>query len=127
MLEDNVPPENCVKFNFLRRLTSYAITGECKEKVMPILTGTFNTGKTTLCSLLLSCLSKSAHKSIVTKRNSSSSANPELHMLKGCRISLVSETNEDEIIDDDTVKRMTGAGDEVQSRNLFKKNRQLDT
>jgi P4 family phage/plasmid primase-like protien len=123
MLEDNIEIQHRVKSNFLQRLVGYAITGECNEKIMPVFSGEQgNNGKTTFCDLILSCLpriAKSAHKNIIMKRNNPSSANLELHMLRGSRIALVSETQENEYIDEDIFKRMTGAGDEVQSRNLF--------
>lgn len=121
MLEDHLPLQGQKKVLFLRRLMGYAITGDTKEQVMPVLSGDGSNGKSSLGDLLRSCfpeIVKSADKSIIMKRNSSSSANSELHMLRSCRLALVSETQADELIDEDTFKRMTG-GDEIQSRNLY--------
>jgi P4 family phage/plasmid primase-like protien len=121
MLEDLLPVEQRVKVQFLQRLLGYAFTGECREQIMAVFSGEGLNGKSTLSDLLRRCMSaivKSANKSIIMKRNNASSANSELHMLRGCRIALVSETQDNELIDEDTFKRMTG-GDEVQSRNLF--------
>jgi P4 family phage/plasmid primase-like protien len=121
MLEDKIPPQQRMKVNFLQRLLGYAITGECREQIMAVLSGEGSNGKSTLAKLLRTCMPaivKSAHKTIIMKRNNTGAANPELHMLRGCRIALVSETQEHEFIDEDIFKRMTG-GDEIQSRNLF--------
>ena len=122
MLEDDKPEEERVKVNFLQRILGYSFTGECKEQIMVVLTGDEGSnGKSTLCNLIRKCMPdivKSAHKSVIMKRNNSSSANPELHMLRDCRLVLLSETQQNEFIDEDMFKRMTG-GDEVQSRNLF--------
>ena len=89
---------------------------------MPVLSGSGSNGKTQFSSALriFSQIVKSAHKSTIMQRHDGSrSANPELHMLKTCRIALVSETKDNEQIDEDTFKRITGGGDELVSRNLF--------
>lgn len=123
MLEDTLPEEQRLKVKFLRRLLGYSCTGECNEQIMVVFTGDEGSnGKSTLCNLIRGCLSPivtSASKSIMMKKNSSSSANPELDMLRDSRITFVAETQENEFIDEDVFKRMTG-GDEVQSRKLYK-------
>ena len=122
MLEDDKSLPEQVKVLFLQRLLGYALTSECKEQIMAVLTGEEGSnGKSTLFRLVKTCfpmLAKSAQKSIIMKKVSSNAASPELHELKSARIVFVSETGVDEHIDEPAFKQMTG-GDEVRSRFLY--------
>lgn len=110
------------KVKYLQRLLGYAITGDTREKVMPIFVGSQNNGKDTFfkaITFVLGNLAGPVEKDVlITRRKQDNAANPAVYSLRFKRIAIVSETNDGAYLDAGQVKFITGGG-ELIARELF--------
>jgi P4 family phage/plasmid primase-like protien len=114
---------------YMRTMLGYMLTGETKEQKMFIWYGCGSNGKSTIIFLLKKILSKfygelPEHlmiKASVNKNKDSDSATPSLIGLKDSRVAILSETSQEEEINDKVVKQITG-GEAMIGRQLYSKN-----
>jgi putative DNA primase/helicase len=113
--------------NYFRRLTGYAISGQRKERVLPIAWGIGWNGKGTTFETLehtLGNLAGPVPSEILLEDGKNSrtggSPTPEIMRLRGKRLVWASETNEGRKLNPGKVKWLTG-GDTLVGRDLFAK------
>lgn len=108
---------------YVQRLSGYALTGLCREHILPVLWGVGRNGKGTFLEMLKNVLGEyatAASSAILTDREDNAGApTPHLMTLKGRRLAWVSETKEGERMATGIVKRLTG-GDTIRARGMRK-------
>lgn len=107
------------------RFMGYSMAGtSVKEKILPIMVGKGNNGKSVLFNLLMKCLSpmaKTVDKVLVVgEKVREERPSAVLTDLVGLRFGFISETEENDYINDSTVKALTG-GDPRTARPLYGK------
>ncbi|HSH01630.1 MAG TPA: phage/plasmid primase, P4 family, partial [Anaerolineae bacterium] len=112
---------------YLLRLLGYAISGHTIEHKLPFFIGDEGSnGKSKLFNALRSVLGDSnsgyvrmLNKEVILKsRANDGGASPHIHMMRGARLGLLSETSEGERLDLGQMKQITG-GDAITSRKLY--------
>jgi P4 family phage/plasmid primase-like protien len=102
---------------------AYALCGNKYMEFLLFWIGTGANGKGVLSKLIEMCFGEYCYNPDVTvfttKKTSSSSANPELAKMKGKRIAIATEPNEDDKFQVGALKAWTG-GDKIQARALYK-------
>lgn len=100
---------------FIHRLLGYFITGDVREKVLPIMWGEYGyNGRTTLQETLRAVLGDdfvytvSADVLMATKHSDRSAPQPHLYALRGKRAVFATESKEGQRIDGSFVKQVTG-------------------
>lgn len=112
--------------DFFRRLCGYAITGLSTEHILPILTGIGRNGKGTTVEVLMYVLGSLAgpiQSSMLLDQGAvknSSGPSPDVMELKGRRLVIASETDENRRFSGSMVKWYTG-GDMLTGRNPYDK------
>jgi P4 family phage/plasmid primase-like protien len=101
---------------------SRSLHGKPDEKFY-ILTGEGQNGKSTLCKLLKNVFgdyyASLDTSSLTTKKLSGSSASPDIIKIKGKRLVSFQEPNEDDKINMNLIKQISG-GDDINARELYK-------
>jgi P4 family phage/plasmid primase-like protien len=104
---------------------SYALDGNKNMEFMQFWIGTGANGKGLLSILFINVLGEYCYcpdvSIFTTKKTSSSTANPELAKMKGKRLAIATEPNEDDKFQVGQLKSWTG-GDKIQARQLYKDN-----
>jgi P4 family phage/plasmid primase-like protien len=98
---------------YLQRLVGYAITGDNSEKLLPILYGPGDTGKTTFTELMLNLFgddySKTTTEETLTAKKPGSTTIPnDLAALRGARFVVISETPDGMVLNESRSKALTG-------------------
>jgi P4 family phage/plasmid primase-like protien len=104
---------------------AYALSGNKYMEFLHFWIGTGANGKGVVSKLIEMAFGEYCYNPDVsvftTKKSSSSSANPELAKMKGKRIAISTEPNEDDKFQVGPLKAWTG-GDKIQARALYKDN-----
>lgn len=108
---------------YLQRLIGYCLSGDTKEKMLPVAWGDRNTGKTTLTEVLRALFGEDysgvlGESSIASTANASGT-NHDVADYRGTRLLVVSETAESLQLNESRIKAWTG-GNPVRARHLFK-------
>ncbi|MGU3628723.1 phage/plasmid primase, P4 family [Comamonas sp. C24C] len=107
---------------FLQRLTGYILTGEVNEQCFFFLYGLGRNGKTTFAELLRWLMGDYAENlptaTLTVARRDPGAASPDLMLLKGRRLALASELEENGRFAEAAIKMMTG-GDTMQARDPY--------
>jgi len=110
-------------YKFFKQTTGELIRGGNRHKIFIIWNGGGNNGKSVVADLLEKALGDYYYTpptSLLTGKSSqSSSATAELIPLKGARIVCASETGNDDFMNCEIMKKLTG-GDPIYARGLFK-------
>ncbi|PZE63774.1 hypothetical protein DEJ27_17085 [Curtobacterium sp. MCPF17_018] len=119
---DQVLPDKGVQC-FFQRLMGLALLGEVREHIFPIATGEGRNGKGvayTACTHALGDYAAVAEAGLfeVQRGGNAQSATPGLAKLRGVRLLVASELEENARISAAFMKRMTG-GDEITARELY--------
>lgn len=120
MLEDD-EGNTQERTKFLQRLIGYAFTGTAKEKILAVLIGDGDNGKSMLSEglkALCRFMVKSTCRSVLLGNSRPTSGpSPDVHALRGARVAITPEVNQQDHINEDTMKRLTGR-DTISSRTL---------
>jgi len=107
---------------FLQRLAGYILTGEVNEHCFVFLYGLGRNGKTTFAELLRWLMGDYAENlptaTLTLAKRDPGAATPDLMLLKGSRLVLASELEENARFAEAAIKAMTG-GDTMQARNPY--------
>jgi len=109
---------------FMRRLFGYAITGETKEQILPILWGEGANGKSTIMDTLSAvlgdsvCFNTQADSLMDVRQNDGDAARPFVVSLRNKRLIWASESKEGQKLNAGLVKQLTGDG-YITARALF--------
>ncbi|MDP9364209.1 MAG: phage/plasmid primase, P4 family [Chloroflexota bacterium] len=107
--------------DYLQRLVGYFLTGDTREKALPIGWGVGDTGKTTFSETILALLGGDfamvAPQSTIEAKKHAGGIPNDLARLKGARLVVVSETAEGMLLDEGRVKALTG-GNKITARFL---------
>lgn len=107
---------------FLQRLAGYILTGEVNEQCFAFLYGLGRNGKTTFAELLRWLMGDYAENlptaTLMLAKRDPGAATPDLMLLKGRRLVLASELEENGRFAEAAIKAMTG-GDTMQARNPY--------
>lgn len=107
---------------FLQRLAGYVLTGEVDEQCFAFLYGLGRNGKTTFAELLFWLLGDYAvvlpTATLMLAKRDPAAASPDLMLLKGRRLALASELEENARFAEAQLKALTG-GDTMQARNPY--------
>lgn len=109
---------------FMRRLFGYAITGETKEQILPILWGEGANGKSTIMDTLSAvlgesvCFNTQADSLMDVRQNDGDAARPFVVSLRNKRLVWASESKEGQRLNAGLVKQLTGDG-YITARALF--------
>ena len=107
---------------YLQRLAGYILTGEVKEHCFAFLYGLGRNGKTTFAELLRWLLGDYAvilpTATLTMGTRAPGAASPDLMLLKGRRLALASELEENARFAEAAIKSMTG-GDTMSARNPY--------
>jgi putative DNA primase/helicase len=109
---------------YIQRAVGYALTGRTDEQCMFFLFGDGSNGKSTLLAALLHVFGDYAQKApaeLITRadRSSHGAASPDLARLRGVRLVLASEIEQDARLNESRIKDLTG-GDRVVARPLYR-------
>ena len=131
---------NCI-FDGNKRLIGYvqralgaALVGKVQEQVFHIFCGKGANGKTTLMETVADVLGAgcgdgyakhAAGSSFLTRRNPDE-IRGDLNRLKDARLVAASETKKGAVLDDATIKQLTG-GDKVVNRDIFQKHEEYES
>ena len=113
--------EDVIKY--MQRLLGYGMTGLCREEVFVVFYGAGGNGKSLLNKLIKGVLGpywSTMSRDCVFKserRAGPGAPSPHLAMLKGLRIAVLDDCNEQEVLDDGTIKKMT-SGVPMEARML---------
>ena len=109
--------------NYMQRLLGYGMTGLCREEVFVVFTGAGGNGKSLLNKLIKGVMGpywNTMSRDCVFKserHTNPGGPSPHLAMLRGLRISVLDDCNEQETLDDGTIKKMT-SGVPIDARML---------
>lgn len=117
-------------YNHLRWIIGYVMTGDPKKKLAFIWYGKKYNGKSLLSNLLIKVFpmyASAMEKSVVIKMKDKAAgqASPELVALQGVRAAILNETGENDIINEEQVKMITG-GDTKNLRQMYGTNFDMD-
>ena len=107
---------------YLIKFLGYSLSGDLSDSSINIFYGSGSNGKSTLFEIMKKMLKKyytTLSESVMIKTDKRTSATPELIPLKDARLSVLSETNENEALNESRLKSITG-GDEISARDLYK-------
>lgn len=110
--------------DYLQRLVGYCLTGDVGEKLLPILWGNGDTGKTTFTETILALMGDdyamtTPESTIASQREGHNSPTNDLARLRGARFVAVSETTEGMALNEGRIKALTGRNP-TPARMLFK-------
>lgn len=128
LLQSIFPDEETIQY--MLNTFAYALSGDKFMEFLQFWIGTGANGKGGMSKLLEKTLGEYCYSPDVsvftTKKTSSSSANPELAKMKGKRLAIATEPNEDDKFQVGALKAWTG-GDKIQARALYKDNIEFDS
>jgi putative DNA primase/helicase len=110
--------------DFFRRLCGYAITGDRREQILPVLWGQGANGKSTVMDTLSSvlgqdlCFTTQSDSLMDLGRSDANAARPFISALRNKRLVLASESGEGRRLNAGLVKQLTGDRD-ITARNLY--------
>ena len=113
--------------HYMQKLLGYGITGHVTEQIWAIFAGAGSNGKGVLSTMLRTTLGDyflSMHRDCLFKTGKVSTqggASPHLAELEQKRIAICDESQDDDVLDERTIKLVTG-GDELPCRQLYKNN-----
>jgi putative DNA primase/helicase len=117
---------------YLQKLFGICLTGDVSEKILPIIWGPSDTGKTTFSEILLALLGpdygqemSEATIAASSRRRSGGEASPDLVRLLGIRLAVVSETSEGMQLNAARVKALTGRN-RITARDMYKSQIEFD-
>lgn len=107
---------------FLQRLAGYLLTGDVGEQCFAFLYGLGRNGKTTYAEAIRWLLGDYAvilpTSTLMIARRDPGAASPDLMLLKGARLALANETDENGRLNEPVVKSLSG-GDTITARNPY--------
>jgi P4 family phage/plasmid primase-like protien len=128
LLQSIFPSSNMIRY--MLRTIAYALHGNKHMEFCQFWIGTGANGKGVLSKLLQVAFGEYCYcpdvSVFTTRKASSSSANPELAKMKGKRIAIATEPNEDDKFQVGALKAWTG-GDKIQARALYKDNVEFES
>ncbi len=108
---------------FLRRAFGYSLTGVTAEKVVFLLYGPHDNGKSTLLALFLQLLGPYAVllqiESLMARQQETNNAQADLADLKGARFVMTSETEEGQRLAEGKLKRITQGTGRIKATRKF--------
>ncbi|TCT15679.1 P4 family phage/plasmid primase-like protein [Natranaerovirga pectinivora] len=112
--------------HYLQKALGYTISGKCNEKALFILQGSGNNGKTLFINTILKILSDyavivSPQTVMQNYANKNNGPRPDLLRLRDKRFATVSETEENDKLNEGLIKSLTGGG-YISCRGLHKEN-----
>lgn len=119
--EEKYDPNDMV--NFFQKWLGYCLTGEVSDRSFYVCWGIGRNGKSTLVNILKNILgpySQTCTKDALIKKERSSGATPELTPFIGSRIVECNETAEEDALNVDRMKALTG-DDIIKIRELYQK------
>jgi P4 family phage/plasmid primase-like protien len=112
---------------FLKDLIGYFTTGDISMQYILFFTGGGSNGKTTFMEMLAKVFGQfysDVHKCCFMDSGKKTSLSPELASMEAVRVACCNELKDNDVLDDDIVKKMTG-GNKVPYRPLYGSVRQL--
>ncbi|NLV24603.1 MAG: DNA primase, partial [Deltaproteobacteria bacterium] len=112
--------------DYLQRLLGYCVTGSTRDHIFIVFTGTGRNGKSTLLEILSKVVGEIAvaikPEMLLDQRRvrSSAGADADVMALKGRRVAIASEADDNQGFSRATVKRLTG-GDSISARSPHEK------
>lgn len=106
---------------FLQKMLGYTMTGETDLRCFFIMWGNGANGKSVVCDLMKTIMKKmftSLDKKVMIKKNDNSSHTAHLIPLLSARLGVLSETNKDDELEENTIKALTG-NDSISMRKLY--------
>lgn len=106
---------------YLQRLVGYVLTGTCVEEVMAVLWGSGRNGKSTFRETvhdLMGDYAIGADAGLLTSRQTSGGATPDVARLHGRRLVSINETTQNDRLNEARVKFIT-SNDRITARNLY--------
>jgi len=117
---DQIVPDKEIQ-NFLQRFFGYSLTGYTSEQVFVIAQGNGSNGKGTMVDTILDVMNQYGKTcepdTIIQKKYGRSSSN-DLADLQGARLVITSETEQNQILDEGRIKKITGQ-DTIKCRFLY--------
>jgi putative DNA primase/helicase len=117
---DQIVPNKDIQ-NFLQRYFGYALTGHTSEQVFVIAQGNGSNGKGTMIDTILDVISdygKTCESETIIKKKYGRSASNDLADLQGARLVITSETEQNQVLDEGRIKKITGQ-DKIKCRFLY--------
>jgi putative DNA primase/helicase len=108
---------------YLQINLGYCITGEINQRCIYIFWGSGANGKSTMCDLLYSIMSKfcvAVSKKVFIMNDRGSSHSEHLMPLVNSRIAIFSETKKGDSLNEELIKSLTG-GDKISARAIYGK------
>lgn len=108
---------------FIQRAVGYSLTGHVGEQCLFFLYGTGQNGKSVFVQTLLSVLGEYAQKAptemiMKQERSSSGGATPDMARLRGVRLAVTAELEENQRLGESRLKDLTGS-DRIVARKLY--------
>ena len=114
---------------YIQRAVGYSLTGTVGEQCLFFLYGTGQNGKSVFVQTLLSVLGEYAQKAptemIMKQERSSGGATPDMARLRGVRLAVTAELDENQRMGEARVKDLTGA-DRIVARHLYREPIEFD-
>lgn len=114
---------------YIQRAVGYSLTGAVGEQCLFFLYGTGQNGKSVFIQTLLSVLGEYAQKAptemIMKQERSSGGATPDMARLRGVRLAVTAELDENQRMGEARVKDLTGA-DRIVARHLYREPIEFD-
>jgi len=109
---------------FIQRAVGYSLTGQVSEQCLFFLYGTGQNGKSVFIQTLLHVLGEYAQKAptemiMKQERSNAGSASPDMARLRGVRLAVTAELEENQRMGESRVKDLTGA-DRIVARPLYR-------
>lgn len=130
-ITSNEEGEDPELYNFLKWTIGYALQGAPSKKIFIVLYGKngYN-GKSMVLNIIKDVLghySVSMDKSVVLDgpKKTAGSHSTEIMQLENCRIGILSETQEEAVLDDAQVKMLTGITDKLSAREIYGKQKEF--
>lgn len=114
---------------YIQRAVGYSLTGAVGEQCLFFLYGTGQNGKSVFIQTLLSVLGEYAQKAptemIMKQERSSGGATPDMARLRGVRLAVTAELDENQRMGEARVKDLTGS-DRIVARHLYREPIEFD-
>lgn len=122
---ERVIPDKSMR-DYVQRAAGYSLLGDGDQRAMFILHGPSGTGKSTFLETLRGVFAEygtTAPPGAFKNRQTNAAPTTDLHVLRGKRFVVTSETAEHATFDEELLKRLTGR-DSIQSRELYQANQE---
>lgn len=117
---DQIIPDKDIQ-SFLQRYFGYSLTGHTSEQVFVIGQGNGSNGKGTMIDTILDVISdygKTCESETIIKKKYGRTASNDLADLQGARLVITSETEQNQVLDEGRIKKITGQ-DKIKCRFLY--------